>query len=74
MRCVAVFPNLTSAQRCCRRLSAAAIPAEVVKVDSARTRRGCSWGAAFPASDSDAVRVILRGSGLGEREIISEDE
>lgn len=72
MRNIAVFPTLTSAQRGCRVVASVGIPAEVVKIDSGRTQRGCSWGIAFPEEDTDNVAVILHNSGLGRRQIIPE--
>lgn len=73
MRYIAVFPTLTAAQRAARRLNTAAIPAEAVKVDSSRTRRGCSWGTAFPANQLDSVRVVFSNASITAREYLPEE-
>ena len=72
MRYIAVFPTLTLAQKAARMLKAENIPVEVVKVDSTRTRRGCSWGVAFDDSKLLGVRMTLSNNSLSEREIIKE--
>lgn len=73
MRYIAVFPTLTTAQRAARLLMSAAIPAETVKVDSSRTRRGCSWGVAFPQNQLDDVHIVMSNGSIKTREIITED-
>lgn len=74
MRYIAVFPTLTQSQKAQRTLSRAIIPCETVKVDSARTRRGCSWGVAFQEAQLYNVKIVLENAGIREREIIREDE
>ncbi len=70
MRSIAVFPTLTAAERVRRVLNAAAISAETVKVDSSRTRRGCSWGVSFPDVQRENVLTVLSNAGIRTREII----
>jgi hypothetical protein len=48
------------------------IAADVIKVDSTRTRRGCSWGVAFDESKLFAVRMAFSNNSVAEREIIKE--
>lgn len=72
MRYIAVFPTLTLAQKAARVLNAENIHVKVVKVDSTRTRRGCSWGVAFDDSKLLGVRMTLSNNSLSEREIIKE--
>lgn len=72
MRYIAVFPTLTLAQKASRLLRSESIAAEVVKVDSSRTRRGCSWGVAFDESKIYSVRMAFSNNSLAEREIIKE--
>ena len=72
MRYIAVFPTLTLAQKAARVLKSENIAAEVIKVDSTRTRRGCSWGVAFDESRLFAVRMAFSNNSLAEREIIKE--
>lgn len=72
MRYIAVFPTLTRAQKAARVLKNENIAADVVKVDSTKTRRGCSWGVAFDESKLLGVRMVLSNNSLAEREIIKE--
>ena len=72
MRYIAVFPTLTLAQKASRLLRSESIAAEVVKVDSSHTRRGCSWGVAFDESKIYSVRMAFSNNSLAEREIIKE--
>lgn len=70
VRSIAVFPTLTAAERARRALAAAAIPAETVKVDSSRTRRGCTWGVAFSSVQRENVLTVLGNAGIKTREIL----
>lgn len=72
MRYVAVFPTLSSAQRGARLLSGAAIPAEAVKVDSSKTRRGCSWGVAFSENQFNSAGAVFANAGITVREYLPE--
>ncbi len=72
MRYIAVFPTLTLAQKAGRVLRSENIAAEVVKVDSSRTRRGCSWGVAFDENELFSVRMVFSNKAIAEREIIHE--
>ena len=72
MRYIAVFPTLTQAQKAARVLKSENIAADAVKVDSTRTRRGCSWGVAFDEDRLLSVRMVLSNNSLAEREIIKE--
>ncbi len=72
MRYMAVFPTLTLAQKAARVLKNEKIAADVIKVDSTRTRRGCSWGVAFDESKLFSVRMAFSNNSVAEREIIKE--
>ena len=72
MRYIAVFPTLTQAQKAARVLKNEKIAADVIKVDSTRTRRGCSWGVAFDESKLLSVRMAFSNNSVAEREIIKE--
>ena len=72
MRYIAVFPTLTLAQKAARVLKNEKLAADVIKVDSTRTRRGCSWGVAFDESKLLSVRMAFSNSSVAEREIIKE--
>jgi hypothetical protein len=72
MRYIAVFPTITLAQKAVRVLKSENIASEVVKVDSTRTRRGCSWGVAFDEGKIYSVRMAFSNNNVAEREIIKE--
>lgn len=72
MRYIAVFPTLTLAQKAARVLNNEKIAADVIKVDSTRTRRGCSWGVVFDESKIFGVRMVFSNNSIAEREIIKE--
>ena len=72
MRYIAVFPTLTLAQKAVRVLKNENIASEVIKVDSTRTRRGCSWGVAFDESKIYSGRMVFSNNSVAEREIIKE--
>ena len=72
MRYIAVIPTLTLAQKAARVLQNEKIAADVIKVDSTRTRRGCSWGVAFDESKLLSVRRAFSNNSVAEREIIKE--
>ncbi len=71
MRSIAVFPTLTAAEGARRALLSAAIPAETVKVESSRTRRGCSWGVSFPTVQRFNVMTVFESAGIKTREILN---
>ena len=73
MRYVAVFPTLTLAKNAQRALSSASVSAETVKVDSNKTRRGCSWGVAFPEAQLYRAKMVFASSKIEVREILSEE-
>lgn len=72
MRYIAVFPTLTLAQKAGRAIKNENLGAQVIKVDSSKTRRGCSWGVAFDESDLFRIRMIFSNHSIAEREIIHE--
>lgn len=74
MRYIAVFPTLTLAKRAQRTLAASSVAAETLKVDSARTLRGCSWGVAFRESELYRVKMIFADAKIEIREILSEND
>ncbi len=71
VRSIAVFPTLTAAEGARRALLGAAIPAETVKVESSRTRRGCSWGVSFPTVQRFNVMTVFESAGIKTREILN---
>ncbi len=66
-RCVAVIGSTTRAMRARDLLNSAAISAEVVKVDSEKTGRGCAYGVAYSCYQSENVRTVLERAGIRPR-------
>lgn len=62
--CTAVIGSMTQAMRARRVLTAAAVYANVVKVNAASARHGCAYGVSYPCSLEGAVREVLRREGI----------
>ena len=71
--CLAVIGSVTQTLRAQKVLLGAAIRAEVVKADSAHTRRGCAYALSYPCSQENNVRTILSGAGIRVRDFYRED-
>ena len=71
--CLAVMGSMTQAMRAQKVLAGAAVRAEVVKADSAHTRRGCAYALSYPCSQESNVRTILSGAGIRVRDYYRED-
>ena len=71
--CLAVMGSMTQAMRAQKALAVAAVRAEVVKADSAHTRRGCAYALSYPCSQENNVRTILAGAGIRVRDFYRED-
>lgn len=71
--CLAVMGSMTQAMRAQKVLAGAAVHAEVVKADSAHTRRGCAYALSYPCSQENNVRTILSGAGIRVRDYYRED-
>lgn len=71
--CLAVMGSMTQVLRAQKVLSGAAVRAEVVKADSAHTRRGCAYALSYPCSQENNVRTILSGAGIRVRDYYRED-
>lgn len=71
--CLAVMGSMTQAMRAQKVLAGAAVRAEVVKADSAHTRRGCAYALSYPCSQENNVRTILSGAGIRVRDYYRED-
>jgi len=70
--CLAVMGSMTQAMRAQKVLSDAAVRAEVVKADSAHTRRGCAYALSYPCSQESNVRTILSSAGIRVRDFYRE--
>ena len=71
--CVAVIGSMTQALRAQKVLANAAVRADVVKADSAHTRRGCAYALSYPCSQENNVRTILATAGIRIRDFYRED-
>ncbi len=71
--CLAVMGSMTQALRAQKVLSNAAVRAEVVKADSAHTRRGCAYALSYPCSQENNVRTILATAGIRVHDFYRED-
>lgn len=71
--CLAVMGSMTQTLHAQKVLADAAVRAEVVKADSAHTRRGCAYALSYPCSQENNVRTILSGAGIRVRDYYRED-
>jgi len=71
--CLAVMGSMTQAMRAQKVLSSAAVHAEIVKADSAHTRRGCAFALSYPCLQENNVRTILGSAGIHVRDYYRED-
>ena len=71
--CLAVVGSMTQVLRAQKVLAGAAVRADVVKADSAHTRRGCAYALSYPCSQENNVRSILSGAGIRVRDFYRED-
>ena len=71
--CLAVMGSMTQAMRAQKVLAGAAVRAEVVKADSAHTRRGCAYALSYPCVQDGNVRTILLSAGIRARDFYRED-
>ena len=71
--CIAVVGSMTQALRAQKVLASAAVRADVVKADSAHTRRGCAYALSYPCSQENNVHTILAASGVRVRDFYRED-
>lgn len=71
--CLAVMGSMTQAMRAQKVLLGAAVRAEIVKADSAHTRRGCAYALSYPCSQENNVRTVLSSAGIRVRDFYRED-
>lgn len=72
--CLAVMGSMTQVLRAQKVLSDAAVRADVVKADSAHTRRGCAYALSYPCSQENNVRTILSSAGIRVRDFYREEK
>ena len=68
--CVIGMKSPTLAERARRAASCERIPAEVVSIDPAVTRRGCSFGLRLSCSDTDRLKAALRARNIPFGDVI----
>jgi hypothetical protein len=62
--CTAALASLTYAMKAQGVLSAAGFYTDIVKLDPARSKKGCAYGVQFNCDDSDKVRQVMKTSGI----------
>ena len=72
--CLAVMGSMTQVLRAQKVLADAAVRADVVKADSAHTRRGCAYALSYPCSQENNVRTILSSAGIRVRDFYREEK
>ena len=72
--CLAVMGSMTQTLRAQKVLSDAAVRAEIVKADSAHTRRGCAYALSYPCLQENNVRTILSSAGIRVRDFYREEK
>ncbi len=72
--CLAVMGSMTQTLRAQKVLSEAAVRAEIVKADSAHTRRGCAYALSYPCLQENNVRTILSSAGIRVRDFYREEK
>lgn len=68
--CIVTAKNLTSALKCRDILLRVGIGCEIISVDPAITKRGCSYGVSFSCDKESDVRRQLKKSKVDYGEII----
>ena len=66
--CTAVLGSMTIALQAEKALANAAIHANVTKVSSSGSEKGCAYGITYPCAQEENVRVILARSGLAVKQ------
>ena len=62
--CTAVIGSMTTAQKAQKALATAAIRANVVKLDSSVTKRGCAYGVEYDCIQEANVKAVLNAFGI----------
>lgn len=65
--CLAIIGSMTQAMRAQKVLANAAVRAEVIKVDSALTGKGCAYAVSYSCLQADNVKTILKSAGIRVR-------
>ena len=71
--CFAVMGSMTQVLRAQKVLLDAAVRADVVKADSAHTRRGCAYALSYPCVQDSNVRAVLSSAGIRVRDFYRGD-
>ncbi|MBE6548482.1 MAG: DUF3343 domain-containing protein [Ruminococcaceae bacterium] len=68
--CSASLGSTTLAMKAQRALSAHAINASVIKINSSKTRKGCAYGISFDCDQTANVKTILAKENIPVREFL----
>ena len=71
--CFAVIGSVTQAMRAQNVLTKAAVRAEVIKVDSTITGKGCAYAVVYSCAQADHVKMILKDAGIRVRKYYDGD-
>ena len=63
-KCSAALVSMTQAIKAQRLLASAAIPSDVIKLDSGAAMRGCTYGIEFACGQLNNVKTVLANSGM----------
>lgn len=62
--CVAALGSMTMTIKASHVLSAAGIRAQVIGLSATQTKRGCSYGVAFPCEQAQNAKTLLKNARL----------
>ena len=65
--CIAVIGSVTRAMRAQNVLREAGIRCAVVKAESFRGDRGCTYGVSYPCPWESRIRMLLQNAGIATR-------
>ena len=65
--CIAEIGSMTQAMKAQRVLSETAIPTTVIKSNSARSSKGCTYGVSFACAQTENVQNALARAGVKVR-------
>ena len=64
VNCTAVIGSMPTAMKAQKALAVAAVRANVVKLDSSVTKRGCAYGVEYDCIQEANVKAIMNASGI----------
>ncbi len=70
MSCVVPLRSMTHCMKAQRALEEAGIRAEIIKLDPGATRKGCSYGVAFPCPYRPSAEQVLAKKRISYHEML----